>query len=245
MLLTSNFKGNSIDNLDGEIKLLNSKFRKYGNNLELHDFSIKTYKENNFPVLSLRTDFVDAEINGYYNFAGLGELVKSTLASLMPSQFKVSGKKNDYKKNNFTFAINFKNTDKINEFFKTGLLIADKSYIKGSIFGDSIIKIVGKSASLKVKGNELTDFSFDATVSGSKLTMEINSPSLNLLGQSELKDFSIGLKTIPDNFTFNLKWDNKDPVLNQGNIIAHGTVTKNIVGKPNALLRIEIDLFRQ
>ena len=241
MLLTSNFKGNSIDNLDGEIKLLNSKFRKYGNNLELHDFSIKTYKENNFPVLSLRTDFVDAEINGYYNFAGLGELVKSTLASLMPSQFKVSGKKNDYKKNNFTFAINFKNTDKINEFFKTGLLIADKSYIKGSIFGDSIIKIVGKSASLKVKGNELTDFSFDATVSGSKLTMEINSPSLNLLGQSELKDFSIGLKTIPDNFTFNLKWDNKDPVLNQGNIIAHGTVTKNIVGKPNALLRIEID----
>ena len=241
MLLTSNFKGNSIDNLDGEIKLLNSKFRKYGNNFELYDFSIKTYKENNSPVLSLRTDFVDAEIKGYYNFAGLGELVKSTLASLMPSQFKVSGKKNEFKKNNFTFAINFKNTDKINEFFKTGLLIADKSYIKGSIFADSIIKIVGKSGLLTIRSNVLTDFSFDATVSGSKLTMGINSPSLNLLGQSELKDFSIRLKTIPDNFTFTLNWDNNDPVLNRGNIIARGAVTKNVVGKPNALLRIEID----
>ena len=30
MLLTSNFKGNNIDNLDGEIKLLNSRIKKYG-----------------------------------------------------------------------------------------------------------------------------------------------------------------------------------------------------------------------
>ena len=29
-------------------------------------------------------------------------------------------------KNNFTFNINFKNTDKINTFFKTGIVIADK-----------------------------------------------------------------------------------------------------------------------
>jgi len=71
MLLTSDFKGNSIDNIDGEIKILNSKFRKYNNNLELNDFSIKTYKEGEKPVLSLRTDFVDADIKGYYNFAGL------------------------------------------------------------------------------------------------------------------------------------------------------------------------------
>jgi len=41
MLLTANFKGNSIDNLDGEIKLLNSNFVKYGHNLELYDFSIR------------------------------------------------------------------------------------------------------------------------------------------------------------------------------------------------------------
>ena len=241
LLLTSNFKGNSIDNLDGEIKLLNSKFRKYGNNLELYDFSIKTYKENNSPVLNLRTDFVDADIKGYYNFGGLGELVTSTLASLMPSQFKVSRKKNDFKKNNFTFTINFKNTDKINEFFKTGLLIADKSYIKGSIFADSIINIVGKSGLVTVKSIVLTDFSLNATVSGSELTIGINSASLNLLGQSELKGFSIGLKTKPDNFTFILNWDNKDPILNRGNIIARGTVTKNVLGKPYALLKIDID----
>jgi hypothetical protein len=241
LLLTSNFKGNSIDNLDGEIKLLNSKFRKYNNNLELHDFSIKTYKEGDKPVLSLRTDFLDADIKGYYNFAGLGGLVRSTLASLMPSRFPVRGKEKVLKKNMFTFEINFKNTDRINNFFRTGLQLADKSYIKGAIFADSVINVTGKTELLTIKNNILKNLSFNTSVSGSKLTMGVNSSSLSLLGQSELKDFSVGLKTIPDNFTFKIKWDNKDTILNQGNFVAHGTVIKNPTGKQNSILNVDID----
>ncbi|MBK7710423.1 MAG: hypothetical protein IPJ37_05390 [Bacteroidales bacterium] len=101
MLMTANFRGNNIDNIDGEIKLLNSNFVKFGNNLELYDFSVRTYKDNNLPVLSLRTDFVDAEIRGNYNFAALGTLFKSTVSALMPSGFKVPVKKNDIKKEQF------------------------------------------------------------------------------------------------------------------------------------------------
>jgi hypothetical protein len=241
MLLTSDFKGNSIDNIDGEIKILNSKFRKYNNNLELNDFSIKTYKEGEKPVLSLRTDFVDADIKGYYNFAGLGGLVKSTLVSLMPSQFHVNGKQNDFKKNKFTFEINFKNTDKINSFFKTGLLLADKSYLKGTIFADSIIKIGGKSDLLTLKNVVFKDLSFNASVSGSELTLGINSTSLSLLDQTELKNLSVGLKTIPNNFTFKVNWDNKDTIRNRGSIVARGKVIENTAGKRYAILKVDID----
>lgn len=241
MFLTSNFKGNSIDNLDGEIKLLHSKFRKHNNNLEINNFSIRTFKEDNKSVLSLRTDFVDADIKGYYNFAGLGGLVRSTLVSLMPSQFLVSGKQNNFKKNMFIFEINFKNTDQISAFFRTGILIADKSYIKGSVFTDSIINIGGKADFLTIKNNVFKGFSFNTAVSGSELEMGINSVSLSLLGQSELKDFSVGLTTKPDYFTFKVNWDNKDTVLNQGNLIARGTILKNSIGKRNAILKIDID----
>jgi hypothetical protein len=241
MLVTSNFKGNNIDNLDGEIKLLNSKFRKYSNNLELYDFSIRTFKENEEPVLSLRTDFVDADIKGPYNFATLSTLFKSTLVKLMPSQFHAGGKQNDLKKNRFNFDINFKNTDKISSFFRTGIILADKSYIKGSVFADSIIHIYGKASSLSVKNNIFKDFAFDASVSGSELKLDINSSSLTLLGQSELKDFNIGLQTIPDNFTFKVNWDNKDKNLNHGSFIARGNVVKNAAGKDKTILNIDID----
>jgi hypothetical protein len=241
LLLTSNFKGNNIDNLDGEIKLLNSNIIKYNNNIELNHLSLRTYKEGDAPVLSLRTDFMDADIKGHYNFDALGGLVKSTLVTLMPSQYHFAGKQNNLKKNKFTFEINFKNTDKINNFFKTGILIADKSYIKGSVFADTIINIGGKADLLTIKNNVFEDFSFNANVTGSELTIGINSTSLNLLGQSELKDFRVGLKTKPDNFNFRVDWDNKDSILNKGNFIARGTVEKNTTGKSNTILKVEID----
>ncbi|TAL71918.1 MAG: hypothetical protein EPN88_05265, partial [Bacteroidetes bacterium] len=241
MLLTSNFKGSSIDNLDGEIKLLNSSFKKNNNNLELYDFSIRTYIENSKPVLSLRTDFVDADIKGYYNFAAIGELVKSAMSKLMPSQFSGVTKRSGMKNNNFSFDINFKNTDKINEFFRTGLLLADKSYIKGIVYSDSVISIGGKAKSLTVKNNVFNDFSLDANFMGSELAVDLNSSSLTLMRQSELKGFSVKLKTKPDNFVFTVNWDNKDKELNRGSFIARGTVVKETGGKGNAILSVEID----
>ncbi len=241
MLLTSNFKGNNIDNLDGEIKLLNSNFVKYNNNLELYDLSIRTYKDNDGPVLSLRSDFADADIKGYYNFSSLGALIKSKLTTLMPSQFPDSGIRHDSKKNNFTFNINFKNTDKISTFFRTGIVIADKSYINGTVFADTIIRIEGKANSLTIKNNVFKDFSFNAKVSGSELSIGVNSTSLNLLSQSELKDFSIKLKTKPDNFVFTVNWDNNDKILDQGSFIARGRIAKNTFGKKYATLNIDID----
>lgn len=240
VLLTSNFKGNNIDNLDGEIKLLNSNFVKYGNELELYDFSIRTYSDNNTPVLSLRTDFFDADIRGKYSFAALGSVVKTAMARLMPSQFR-GPVRPDLRKNNFTFNINFKNTDRLNNFFKTGVLIADKSFLQGTLFPDSVIKVTAKSKSLTVKNNVFHDFSFDALMSGSDLNAKITTSSLSLLRQSELKDFTVGFNTIPDNFTFSLGWDNKEKVLNNGSFVAHGSITKSITGNKNNILRIDID----
>jgi hypothetical protein len=241
MLLTSNFKGNNIDNLDGEIKLLNSNFNKYNNSLVINNLTIKTYKENDNPVLSLRSDFIDADIKGYYNFATLTDLVKSTLNRLMPSQFHFNIIQNDFKKNIFTFNIDFKNTDKINSFFRTGLLISDKSYLKGAILADSVINISGKADLVTIKKNVINNLAFDTKVSGSSLRLDLKSTSVTLIGQSELKDFSIGMNTKPDNFIFQVNWDNKEQVLNSGNILAHGSVAKNSGGKRNTILNVDID----
>lgn len=241
ILLTSNFKGNNIDNLDGEIKLLNSNLRKYGEVLELYDFSIQTFNENNQPGLSLRTDFVDADIHGHYNFATIKLLLDKTLSELMPSQYPPPDQISEGDNNNFTFEIDFKNTDRINEFFRSGILLADKSYINGSIFTDSIIKIAGSARYLTIKNNTFNDFSIDANIKASELNLDITSSSLILLKQSEQKAFSIGLKTEPDNFIFSVDWDNEDNIKNKGTFIARGSLTKNLVDTEKSILKVEID----
>ena len=241
MLMTANFKGTNIDNLDGDIKLLNSDFVKYGNNFELYDFTVRTYKDDNVPVLSLRTDFVNADIRGYYNFAELGTLVRSAAASLMPSGFRKPVHHSDSKKNNFTFEINFKNTDQINKFLRTGLQLADKSYLKGTVIQDSLIKTEGRAGFLNIRNNIFRDLALDVTVSGSEMSTALTSSSLSLIRQSELKDFKVDFDTHPDNFIFSVNWDNKEEVLNLGKFTARGQVRKNAANKGKPVLTVNID----
>ncbi len=240
-LVTANFKGNNIDNIEGEIKLLNSTLRKYGNTLDLYDFSLRAFKEGNKPAISLHTDFMDIDLKGYYNFEGLETAFKSALATLIPSRFTVPAPGKASLRNNFTFNVNFRNTDKINNFFRTGLLFADKSRMDGVINPDSAMLVKGDSRSLSIKNNILNDFSFNANLINTRLTASIKSSSLALLGQSELKGFSAGIDMNPDNFVFKLNWDNKGSVLNSGNFVAKGVFIKNDVPGAKAILKIDID----
>ncbi len=241
LLLTSNFRGNSIDNLDGEIRLLNSNLIRYGNNLELYDFSVKTYLSGSKPVLSLRTDFVNADITGPHNFGEFGNLSRYLLAKLMPSKFVSASKQKEIKKNNFSFNIKFKNTDEINYFLKTGFLISENSFIEGEIFPDSIIRINGTSKRLSIHNNIFSDFSLNTQISGNELALVINSQSLQLLRQSRLDSFRINLETKPDNLLFSVNWGNKNNKSNNGSFIARGNYHKNDPKQKQAVLLIDID----
>jgi hypothetical protein len=242
MLMTANFKGNNIDNLDGEIKLLNSNFVKYGNNLELYDFSVKTFRDNdNVKILRLRTDYVDADIKGNYNFAALGKLVKSTVSVLLPPGSRTMVQKSDLKKNNFTFDVKFKNTNNLNNFFRTGVLLADKSYIRGNVAQDTIMNIEVRSKSLNLKNNLFTDLAIDCRITGPSLVFDLRTSSLNLLMQSELKDFTVDFRTRPDSYIFTVDWDNKEKVLNRGNFTTRGRLVPNPTKKGSSVLVVTID----
>lgn len=241
VLLTSNFRGNSIDNLDGEIKLLNSDITKNGKTLELYDFSIRTFAENNRPVLSLRTDFVDATVRGSYNFEGLKHFVRMTTANLMPSLVGPEKESEDIKHNDFSFEVNFKNTNRINDFFNTGLVMAPKSYLRGSVAPDTMMRLEGRSDLLSYKNIKFSNFVLTAGTSGHNLDANISTASVILPGETDLANFSINIRTVPDTFYVRSEWDNKEAVLSKGLINARGTINKSSEGSKNPYLRIDID----
>jgi hypothetical protein len=241
LLLTSNFKGNSIDNLDGEIRLLNSNFVSHGTSLELYDFSVRTFLADKKPVLSLRADFVDADITGRYNFGEFGNLAKYLMAKLMPSKFPSSVIQKDIKNNNFSFSIRFKNTDEINSFLKTGLMISENSLIEGDIYPDSLLRINGKAKKLSVFNNVFSDFTFNSGMTGNDFSMKISSSSFNLLKQSILDSFSVNFITKPDNFNFSVNWGKMNDPANKGDFKARGTFFRSNAQQKAAILQIEID----
>ena len=59
------------------------------------------------------------------------------------------------------------------------------------------------------------------------MSIDLNSSAFAGYGQSDLKEFSVELKTKPDNFIFTIDWDNKDKILNKGNFTARGYIAKS------------------
>ena len=86
-LITATFKGNNIDNLDGDLRLINSTLENSNGKISIYDFLIRSEKDEGTPLLSLRSDFADAEIRGEHTFAALGFAAKTILAGLFPSKF--------------------------------------------------------------------------------------------------------------------------------------------------------------
>lgn len=241
MLMTANFRGNNIDNLFGEIKMLNSTVVSHNNKLDLYDFTLRAFNENSKPAISLRTDFLDADLRGYYNFGTFGYVIKSALANLIPSEFVPPPSGKNQARNNFSFILNFKNTDKINNFFNTGIHFSPNTKLTGIFSPDSLIRIDGDADMLDFRNNVFKDLTVAGRYTGNNLKVGLKSSSLSVLGQSAIKDFRINFDSRPDNFIFNLNWDNKEKILNRGAFAVNGQFTKNLQRRKDAVLVINID----
>lgn len=240
MLMTANFSGNSINNLDGEIKVLNSTFRKYSTDLNVYDFTIKTLNSNNQSAISLRTDFIDANLNGSYNFTDIGKIIEIKLGKLMPAKFYELKQEVKTNSNNFVFDIRFKNTDELNKFFRTGVILSENSLIQGSFFPDSIISVSASAKLMTFNNNTFNNLIIDGNITDTVSKLKIKSSSFNLSGISELKDLAFTFSSNPDHFRFMADWDNKDKIVNKGTFIAEGEFEKKSEGQRNPLLKIGI-----
>ena len=241
LFITSNFKGNSIDNLNGEIKLVDANYIKSGKRLELSDLVLNTFIEENEPALNLKSDFVDAGIKGIYNLGDFQNLFKYSVSKLMPLRYHSDIKLKDLKQNNFIFSINLKNTDEINSFFSTGIKISENSYIEGVINSDSLIMISGRAEKFIVYNNGFNDFSLNAVLKDSIFDLDITNSSLDILQQSPLDNFNMKLSVAQDNFIFKTEWGGKNKENNNGIFIANGKYFLETPDAKTATLKIDIE----
>ena len=241
MLATANFRGNNIDNLFGEIRILNSTIRKYGNKLDLYDFTLKAFNEGGKPALSVKTDYVDADLRGYYKFGEIGQVMKSALSTLLPSRFTKPEPGEGLSSNEFIFSINFKNTDKLNDFFRTGLLLSEKSRVNGSFYGDSLIVLNADARKVVYRNNTFNNLSLKAHYSGSEFMADLRSSSLLVLGRADLKEFRSGFEAGNDKFSFDFDWTDRTNNTSRGAFVSRGSFIPREDGRSGSNLLINID----
>ncbi len=240
-LITASFKGNKIDNIEGDLRLINSTLKNSNGQISIYDFLISSVKDKGVPMLILKSDFADAEVKGPYSIDAIRTTVKSMLAELLPSKFRkpeqVSSEQTAA--SNFTFDAHIKKIDKLNDFFGTGLSIAEGSRLTGRFISDlpaTEAELISRA--VDYAGIRLGNMHIKSSVSRSKMEVMVSADTLLLPGKSEMVNFILEAAGRNDTIDLGINWDNKDADRTLGDIRAKGFFSLNDQKKPVLIIGI-------
>jgi hypothetical protein len=218
LIVTANFIGNDIDNISGEIRLLNSTIRRNGKNLEIYDALLTTWSDNGKSAMDITTDFLSAKLRGDYNFSTLPYSFRTVLSNLLPSRFEKPDPVKDTKQNKFELKITLNDTEKLNNFFNTNLSIAPSSEINIRYLIDNDISTTFNSNAVSYSMFEFKNLGISAVAHKYTSAVNVRSSSFNFGGKADLTGFGIDMSTTSDTLNLNAYWDNKEAVLNKGSV---------------------------
>jgi hypothetical protein len=224
VLMTASFSGDNIDNLEGDIRVLNSSLTRNGESFDLYDASVVAGEDNGLYSIEFRSDYADADIYGKYNLRSVAEDMKGVMARLAPSLFQDSDNLIEVSSNDFNYNIRFRESDQLNSFFETGIRIAPETVISGRVHPDSLITVNATGDYLVVGGNTLSEFDLKGIINGSEMVTELTSSNLNLLNRIDLNNLDFKGSSEPDSFIISSNWINPGSVKNRGNISARGNI---------------------
>lgn len=216
---TADFAGKNIDDLNGEIKLLNSTLKKTGKEIHINDFLLFTKNINETKRIILRSDLADAELWGTYQFLGLSQSFQSFLKRYLPSLVIKKNIPDVNTLNNFSFEAEFKDTRLLTDFFVPGLYISRDSRLKGEY------NPAGASVNFKLqvpfmnfRGKKVYDINIDGNSTPNNLNITSGCSSFKLNNQLSLDNLTILAEAAGDSIIIVNRWNNWDSVAYKGNI---------------------------
>lgn len=222
-------RGNSINNLRGEIILTNAS---YQNPKDLYFFDslivYSSFDENNVRKVTLKTsDGIEGEVEGKFELNQVPKMLQNSLGSLYTNY-----KPNSILKNQF-LKFNFKNFDRIIEIINPGIKLAPNSIAFGSINSDkNDFKFNFETDSIRA-----FDIEFDKVV----LEIDNKNPLYNTYIQMDsikskfyqVRDFSLINVTSKDTLSFRTEFKGGKEGNDFYNLNLYHTINKdnkNIVG---------------
>ncbi|MDZ7738962.1 MAG: translocation/assembly module TamB domain-containing protein [Bacteroidales bacterium] len=243
MLMTANLKGNSADNINGDIRLLNSRLSRNGEIFDLYDCSINAFViDSTTRGINLRTDYIDADLSGKYDLGTMVSDLKVAGSYIFPSLIE-SNEQQLSGKNNFDYHIRFKNTDRINTFFETGFMLSPGFSIKGNIYPGRDIKIEADGHYIAYNNSSLTEPALTCTIADSSMAFLLNTEKMSLLNRLNIENLDIKSETLTDTFSIDVSWENKGKNRNYGEISARGSFQEHFNNPRLDLLILPAELF--
>lgn len=226
--IIANAVGNSINSLNGEIKLLNSLFSDKDQQLQIYDLRLLSENRSGFNHLQLRSDFMDADLSGNFELSKAGNTLKQFIYQYVPSLLDTSVIIKEPIHHSITFNSVIKNVKPLFDFFLPGYGITDNSTLSLSYSPDESLMEMNLQAR-QVAVNNLIWNGININAQGNKhsLNFEAGCRSFSVAKRIQLENFTAIVNTARDTAGIEVRWNNWDELQYKGNIAALAKVFRN------------------
>jgi len=211
--LRANFIGANLDDFNGEINLVNSLFRKQDKQIQIYDFNLFARHRPDSNHMTLRSDLLDAEITGNYEFEDIEKAVANLLAHHIPSFKNLIKPSLDplVSLNNFSFAFHFKNTFPITDFFYPLIEIERNSEVSGHYYpAEYEFTVSANFPRFKWQNYGFDNLELEFSSDSLSAELETRSGGFQSGSQIYLEDLLLQAEAAKDEFHYSLDWDNHD-----------------------------------
>jgi hypothetical protein len=237
-LIETDLSGRTLDQLNGEIRLVNSLFEKTDAQVQLYDMRILTRNTPDTSLLQVRSELLDADIAGNYrltelpaSFRNMADRFMDVIPDHEPVQDSL---------NRFVYRLDFKHVNPLLDFFYPKLGIGDHSVIYGRYEPRrNEFTATGYIPTLKVARNTWSNVDLFAGVDQGTFLTRFQSDSMALGEELSLVDQQCYFRAARDTAKLNITWNNRQEPLYQGNINLYGSfIADSAQGKRGFKLQV-------
>jgi hypothetical protein len=237
-LIETDLTGRTIDELNGEIRLVNSLFEKTDAMVQLYDLTLTARNTPDASLLRIRSDLLDADVTGQYRLSTLPRSLKNLADHYLNV---VPGKTPYYDTvNYFMFKADLKHINPVLDFFFPSISVSDQSRLSGTYDPrNTDLKIRGSFPTLSVAGNQWYNLDVYARSDPGKISAGYRSDSMTITGAYSLENQELSLVAENDTANMEIWWDNRSAPAFSGKISMNGTFQSDTI--PDRGFMISLD----
>ncbi|MBN2812931.1 MAG: translocation/assembly module TamB [Bacteroidales bacterium] len=225
--LIANAQGRSLNSLNGEIKVLNSLFVKKDKQLQVYDLRLLSASASGNNHLKLRSDFLDADLDGDFELTRSGETLRKFLHAYLPSMIDSSTAVAARLNNTIDFKSTIKNAGPLLDFFMPGYEIAENSTLNLSFEPENHqLKLYLQTAYAKAGSLLWNNLNLVMEGGPDLLQMEAGGKSIVLGNSIELENFTLFANAGTDTAGVHVRWNNWQDLQYRGAINALAKVSR-------------------
>ncbi|MCK4746817.1 MAG: hypothetical protein KAT15_07280, partial [Bacteroidales bacterium] len=221
-LIETDLSGRTLDELNGELKLVNSLFEKTDAQIQLYDVTIKARNTPDASLVQVRSDLLDADLTGQYKLTSL----PGSFRNLADHYLNVIPNSEPVRDTSHYFVYNaeIKHINPLLDFFIPAVRIGDRSSISGTYDPQNMdISLTGGFPTLQVANNCWHNASVDTHIKSGRLESEFRSDSMTFGKNYSVENQHFMFSASNDTAHLDIGWDNVSGPEYRGEISLSGT----------------------